>query len=242
MTLQRFISSKAEIKSTIVSNACVILGNSNIGKKSIIDPSVIIGYPIRPKTQKIMAEMSTTSSLEQLYDGTSSGSNIGENCHIRAFTTIYENTELADRVETGTNVVIREQCKINSGSIIGSGTIVDGDVIIGKNTRIQSLNFIPPKIEIGDNVFIGPSVRFANDRYPVSNRLIKTTVKDDAIIGISAIILPGIIIGERAVIAAGAIVTKDVPDDMVMMGSPAKQIMTREEYDQKLKSYEQSIK
>jgi acetyltransferase-like isoleucine patch superfamily enzyme len=240
MTLQRFISQKAEIETTRISSTCIIFGNSNIRKNTIIDPSVIIGYPIRSKTQKMLVESSTTLSIEQLYDEASSGSIIGKKCHIRAFTTIYENTKLSDKVETGTNVIIREKCRIDSGSIIGSGSILDGDVIIGKNARIQSNNFIPPKIVLGDNIFLGPGVRFANDVYPVSNRLVTTKVEDDVIIGISAVILPGITIGKKAIITAGALVTKNVPNSAVMMGSPAKQIMTRDEYDQKLRRYEQS--
>jgi len=239
MALNRFISQKAVIKSNNISNSSIILGKSHIGENTIIDPFAILGYPIRPKTQKILVESSKTLSLEELFDEGSYGSRIGKNCHIRAFTTIYEETKLGDKVETGTNVIIREKCRIDTGSIIGSGSVVDGDVIIGKNARIQSNNFIPPKIELGDNIFLGPSVRFANDLYPVSNRLVTTKVENDVIIGISAIILPGIIIGKRAVIAAGALVTKNVPNDAVMMGSPAKQIMTREEYDQKLTRYEQ---
>ena len=241
MTLQQFISSKALVNSNTVSKSSIIFGKSNIGNNTIIDPSVIIGYPIRSKIQELMTKTSKSSSIEQLYDEASLGSVIGEKCHLRSFTTIYESTELSDRVETGTNVIIREKVKIGSGSIIGSGTVVDGDVLIGKNARIQSLNFIPPKVVIGNNVFIGPGVRFSNDLYPVSQRLIKTEVKDNVVIGISAVILPGIVIGERSVIAAGTLVTKSVPENVVMMGSPAKQVMTREEYDLKLEEYEELL-
>jgi len=237
MTEQQFISKFAHIKSKKIAHSSCIFGPSIIEKNSIIDPSVIIGYPIRSKT-KLISLNETTKPLETLYDESSSGSKVGKRNHIRAFSTIYEDTQLADDVETGTHVIVREKCQIGSGSIIGSATIIDGDVIIGKNARIQSHNFIPPRIRIGDNVFLGPSVRFANDSYPVSSKLIETNVKDHAVIGIASIILPGIIIGERAVVAAGSVVTKDVPSDTVVLGSPAKTIMTKEEYNQKKTSYE----
>ncbi|MHA2276175.1 MAG: DapH/DapD/GlmU-related protein [Candidatus Kariarchaeaceae archaeon] len=237
MAEQQFISKFAHIKSKKIAYSACIFGPSIIEKNSIIDPSVIIGYPIRSKT-KLISLNETTGPLEALYDESSSGSRVGKRNHIRAFSTIYEDTQLADDVETGTHVIIREKCQIGSGSIIGSATIIDGDVIIGKNARIQSHNFIPPRIRIGDNVFLGPSIRFANDSYPVSSRLIETIVKDHAVIGIASIILPGIIIGERAVVAAGSVVTKDVPSDTVVLGSPAKPIMTKTEYNQKKTSYE----
>jgi acetyltransferase-like isoleucine patch superfamily enzyme len=237
MTQFQFISKYANIKSKSIAKSACIFGGSIIEENSIIDPSVIIGYPIRSKTKEIILKAQGLP-LEKLYDESSSGSKIGKRNHIRAFSTIYEDTQLEDDVETGTHVVIREKSIIGSGSIIGSATIVDGGVKIGKNARIQSHNFIPPKIIIGDDVFLGPSVRFANDKYPVSSRLIQTVVKDHAVIGIASIILPGITLGERSVVAAGSVVTKDVPNDTVVLGSPAIPIMTREEYDQKKTSYE----
>ena len=239
MAEQQFISKFAHIKSKNIAKSACIFGSSIIGENSIIDPSVIIGYPIRQKTKQIILN-NQTSPIETLYDESSSGSKIGKRNHIRAFSTIYENTQLDNDVETGTHVIIREKSQIGSGSIIGSATIIDGDVIIGKNARIQSHNFIPPKIEIGDDVFIGPNVRFANDLYPVSSRLIPTVIKNHAVIGIAAIILPGITLGERSVVAAGSVVTKNVPSDTVVLGSPAKTIMTRKEYDRKKNSYENS--
>ncbi len=239
MEVSNFLSKSAKIHSPYVSNASFIYGASIIGENSIIDPSVIIGYPIRSKTKEIMSKKESISNLDMHYDKKSSGTILGKKNHIRAFTTIYEGTELADHVETGTNVVIREKCKIGLGSIIGSGTIIDGNVVVGKNARIQSNNFIPPKVRLGDEVFLGPGVRFTNDLYPVSSRLIETHVKDGAVIGIAAVILPGIVIGENSVITAGSIVTKNVPKEAVMMGSPARQVMTRIEYDRKKNVYEQ---
>ncbi|MFX0014282.1 MAG: acyltransferase [Promethearchaeota archaeon] len=233
-----FLSKRATLESKYVSISTCIYGPSRISRKSIIDSFVVIGYPIRAKTNKIILQQEEQLPLENLYDKFSTGSIIGENNHIRPFTTIYETSKLEDRVETGTNVVIRETCNIGQGSIIGSGTILDSGVSIGQNARIQSNNFIPPKIVLGDNVFLGPGVRFSNDKYPVSNKLIGTKVEDNVIIGIGAILMAGLTIGKNAVIAAGALITKDVPRNQVMMGVPAKPVMTREEYNQKQQTYE----
>ncbi len=238
MNTATFHSKNAKIYSSHISKTSLIYGPTRIGEKSIIDSSVIIGYPIRSKTKDIMSKEERGSNLDIQYDEISEGSILGKSNHIRPFTIIYEKVELFDSVETGTNVVIREHSEIGSGSIIGSGTIVDGGVTIGKNARIQSNNFIPPKIKIGDNVFLGPGVRFANDTYPVSSRLTGTDVKNGVIIGIAAVILPGIVIGEKSVIAAGSLVTKSVPKNAVMMGAPARQVMFRDEYDRKKTNYE----
>lgn len=238
---QGFQSKKADLESSFISNTTYIYGPSKIRKNSIIDSFVVIGYPSRAKAKKIIQKEERKIAVEYLYDNISSGSIIGENSHIRPFTTIYEKSFLENHVETGTNVVIREHCRIGSGSVIGSGTILDSDVSVGKNARIQSNNFIPPKIVLKDNIFLGPGVKFANDTYPVSNRLITTLVEDNVIIGIGAIILAGVTIGEGAIIVAGSLVTKSAPSNYVLMGSPAKPIMTREEYELKQKEYETSL-
>ncbi|WP_455142511.1 DapH/DapD/GlmU-related protein [Candidatus Hodarchaeum mangrovi] len=233
-----FISKKADIKSSKIALNTLIYGNSYIGTNSIIDSYSIIGYPVRSKTKEIMVKNKNQKKLEEDFDSISSGSSLGDYNHIRPYTTIYERTILENNVETGTNVIIREDCVIGEGSIIGSGSVLDGGVRIGKKARIQSLNFIPPKIEIGDNVFLGPSVRFANDTYPVSSKLTGVKVKDNVIIGIGSIILPGITIGTGSIIAAGSLVTTDVPDNVVIKGSPAKIFMRRIDYDIKKKEYE----
>ncbi|MHA1973412.1 MAG: DapH/DapD/GlmU-related protein [Candidatus Hodarchaeales archaeon] len=240
MTSSYFISSKAILENVRHSTSIKIYGNSSIGVNTILDTNVIIGYPTRGKTKGLMNTDKKSLELDIEFDSLSSGSIIGKFNHIRPFTIIYEDSILKDNVETGTSVVIRENCFIGEGSIIGSSTILDSGVTIGKNARIQSNNFIPPKIDIGDNVFLGPNVRFANDKYPVSSRLISTTVEDGVAIGIGSIIMPGITIGKRAVIGGGSLVTKDVEKETVVIGNPARFMMTRSEFDQKKQEYENS--
>ncbi|NHJ02052.1 MAG: N-acetyltransferase [Candidatus Heimdallarchaeota archaeon] len=239
-TKDGYSSKRAEIDSKLISPNSCIYGEAKVGYNAIIDPFVIIGYPIRAKIKEILQNESKELDLHDYYDQKSSGAIIGKHNHIRSFTTIYEMSTLEDEVETGNNVLIREKCHIGAGSIIGSGSILDSGVIIGKKARIQSNNFIPPKISIGDDVFLGPNVVFANDRYPVSTKLIETKVENNVRIGIGSILLPGITIKQGAVIAAGSLVTKDVQEFSVVKGSPATVIMTREEYDEKKKSYEDS--
>lgn len=124
--------------------------------------------------------------------------------------------------------VIFKDAIIGSNCNICAHTLIENDVFIGNNVTVKSGVYIWDGIHIEDNVFIGPCVSFANDKYPRSKQypdeFPKTLIKKGASIGANATILPSIIIGTNAMIGAGAVVTKDVPDNAVVVGNPAKVI------------------
>ncbi|WP_104717979.1 acyltransferase [Helicobacter trogontum] len=115
------------------------------------------------------------------------------------------------------NAVIGENCNICSHCFI------ENDVRIGNNVTIKSGVQIWDGICIEDNVFIGPNVSFTNDKYPKSkqypSKFLKTMIKRGASIGAGAVILPGITIGENALIGAGTVVTKDVGNNCKVIGN-----------------------
>lgn len=113
---------------------------------------------------------------------------------------------------------------IGEGCVIHSQVWIGQDVKIGKRCKIQAFSFIPDGVTLEDDVFVGPRVTFLNDLYPPSKGKYwrKTLVKKGASIGGAATILPGVTIGENAVIGAGAVVTRSVPAGEVWVGVPAK--------------------
>ena len=128
----------------------------------------------------------------------------------------------------GENTNIWQFCVVLPGAKIGkncnicSNCFIENDVIIGNNVTVKNGVSIYDGITIEDDVFIGPNVTFCNDRYPKSRnknwKLEPVTIKKGAAIGANSTILPGITIGENAIIGAGAIITKDVPANNKVIG------------------------
>jgi len=114
-------------------------------------------------------------------------------------------------------------CTIGKNCMVGCFVEIQDNVTIGNNVRIQSHSFICSKVKISDNVFIGHGVIFINDLKPPSKKGYwkETIVEDGVIIGSNATILP-VKIGKNSVIGAGAVVTKDIPPNVIVYGNPAR--------------------
>ena len=130
--------------------------------------------------------------------------------------------------------------EIGNNVKIGSLVHIDYNVKIGENTKIEGQAYIPPLSRIGKNVFIGPAVVLTNDPYPMCDKMIGVTIEDNAVIGARAVIKAGVKIGKNSVVAMGAVVTRDVPEDSVVIGVPATIRYTRKEYDKKQKQWIES--
>jgi UDP-2-acetamido-3-amino-2,3-dideoxy-glucuronate N-acetyltransferase len=113
-------------------------------------------------------------------------------------------------------------CRIGEECTIHAPVWIGNKVRIGNRCKVQAFAFLPEGVTLGDDVFIGPHVCFTNDKYPPSDVWAETLVEDGVSIGANATILPGIVIGKRARIGAGAIVTRDVPSDALIVGEPGR--------------------
>jgi UDP-2-acetamido-3-amino-2,3-dideoxy-glucuronate N-acetyltransferase len=148
---------------------------------------------------------------------------------------------IAPDVKLGAGVVIHHPdqvnlygCTIGDGTKIASFVEIQRGVVIGPNVKIEAFAFIPSGVTIEDGVFIGPHVCFTNDRHPTAVNemgelasgddwtVVPTTVRKRASIGANATIVCGVTIGEGAMVAAGATVTRDVPAGTLVVGTPAR--------------------
>ncbi|MBM2839898.1 MAG: Acetyltransferase [Bacteroidetes bacterium] len=147
--------------------------------------------------------------------------------------------KIAPDVKLGKNVRIFDfvnlyGCEIGDNTKVGTFVEIQKGVKVGKNVKVSSHTFICEGVTIEDDVFVGHNVSFINDRYPRSTnegetmqteadwKVVATLVKRGASIGTSATIMCGVTIGERAIVGAGSVVTKDVPPDVIVSGVPAR--------------------
>jgi UDP-2-acetamido-3-amino-2,3-dideoxy-glucuronate N-acetyltransferase len=127
-------------------------------------------------------------------------------------------------------------CSIGDGTRVGAFVEIQREAAIGRNCKISSHSFVCSGVRVEDGVFIGHGVMFVNDRYPSAVNAdgslqsaadwecVPTFVRARASVGSNATILCGVTIGEQALVGAGAVVTRDVPDFAIVAGVPAKQI------------------
>jgi acetyltransferase-like isoleucine patch superfamily enzyme len=193
-----------EIQSTVglrFNNQMVRLGNG-----AIIDDSVILGYLPARGGHLVLT--------------------IGPGAHIRGGTVIYGGSHIGSNLETGHNVVIREENDIGDGFRIWNNSVIDYGCHIGNNVKIHNKVYVAQFTIIEDDVFLAPGVTLANDIHPgcpdAAECMRGPCIKKGAQIGINCTVLPRIVIGERAVIGAGSVVTRDIPDSVVAYGNPAR--------------------
>ena len=177
-----------------------------LGKNGRIDEGVLIGYL---PSRKIKDHRTV----------------IGDNPVIRCGSVIYAGVIIGRELETGHNVVIREENVIGDNLRIWTNSVIDFGCVIGNNVRIHCNVYVPQFTTIEDDVFIAPGVAIANDLHPICTKCMKgPAIKKGARIGINATLLPRITIGEFSLIGAGSVVTRDVPPRAVVAGNPAKVI------------------
>ncbi len=195
---------------------------STISPRSILHPNVLLGPDSQVGDFVIIGEPPRSTAAGELKVV------IGSRALIRSHTVIYAGNVIGEDFQTGHAVMIRESNHIGDHVSVGTHTIIEHHVMIGNNVRIHSNVFIPEFCILEDDCWIGPAVVMTNADYPrsagVKENLKGATIKQGARIGAAAVLLPGITVGRNALIGAGAVVVKDVEENAVVVGNPARLI------------------
>jgi len=200
----------------IDSNA-VLYGPVKIGSHSYVGSNSVIGFHTLSELDELRKSHKVRHKKETA---------IGERCIVRSGVTLYSGVTVGNNVSFGHNVLVREKVTIGAGTKLGTNVVVDGSTSIGRKVSVQTGVYICTFSTVEDSVFLGPCCVFTNDKYVMQKpfKLIGPTVKKGASIGANALLFPGIIVGEGAVVGSQAMVNVDVPARTAFAGIPAKKI------------------
>lgn len=223
------ISSDARIGNNVrIGHNCIIEDNVHIGDNSYIDSNVIIRGGTRiGQNSKIEAGCILGEHLMDFYNNFSNLNHtliIGDNALIRSYTVIYNENNIGKNFQTGHHATIREKGTIGDNVSIGTLSDIQNHCEIGSYVRVHSKVFMGQYTKINNYVWVFPNVTFTNDPTPPSQDFLGVTVGTFAIIAAGALLLPGIKVERDSMIAAGAVVTKNVEEYTVVAGNPAKVI------------------
>lgn len=148
---------------------------------------------------------------------------IGDDATIRDGTIIYGDVTIGHRFATGHHALVRSGTTIGNDTIVGTHTILDGELTVGSRVSLQSGVYLPPETTVADDVFFGPHAVVTNDPYPVreTSQIVGATFESNVSIGANATVLPGVAVGQGSFVAAGSVVTEDVPPETLAIGVPA---------------------
>jgi len=187
-----------------------IYQNVILGEGALVEDFCIVGTPPRGAAD---GQLATT---------------IGDGAVIRSHTVIYAGNTIGRNFQTGNKVNIRESNRIGNNVSVGTLSVIEHHVEIADNVRIHTQVFVPEFSVLEEGCWIGPNVVLTNAKYPLSpgvkDSLVGPVIRKGAKIGANATLLPGVVIGEHALVGAGAVVVRDVPPGAVVAGNPARVI------------------
>jgi acetyltransferase-like isoleucine patch superfamily enzyme len=203
-------------KTSIIHDGAIIGENVSIGDFSIIHSNVVIDDNVVVGSHCVLGSYSEEAALKTTH--------IGRDSVVRSHSVIYEDVEIGESFNTGHHVTIREKSVIGRHVQVGTLSDVQGDCSIGNFTKLHSNVHIGQGSKIHEFVWIFPYVVLTNDPHPPSNIRIGCEVKSFAVIATMSILLPGVKVGVGALVGAHSRIARDVENEELVAGNPAKSL------------------
>jgi acetyltransferase-like isoleucine patch superfamily enzyme len=188
---------------TIVPDDCTILDYAVVGKQPTLSPRSTTKREALPPLQLGAGTVVSTGAV------------------------VFAGTRVGERVIVGDQACVRERCDIGDDVVIGRGSLVENDSTVGARTTVQAMAYVTAYSTLEEDVFIAPCVQTSNDNFMGRTERRHElrrgpTIRRGARVGVGAVLCPGIEVGEEAFVGAGAVVVKDVPPRVVVVGNPAR--------------------
>ncbi len=200
---------------------------ADVHPSAIVYPGTVLGEGVKVLENAVVGKQPSLSPRSTAKREPQPPTEIGDGTIVSTGAIVFAGSHIGARVILGDQSCVRERVRIGNDVVIGRGSYVENDTTIGDLTKIQADAYITAYSTLEDNVFIAPCVVTTNDNFmgrtERRHELVKgPTIRRGARVGGGAILCPGIEVGEEAFVGAGAVVTKDVPARMLVVGSPAR--------------------
>ena len=203
-------------------------GDIELGANVVIHDGVQLGRGVRIQDAAIVGKELVLGRHSQADLQGPQATLIGDEVTIAAGAVVVAGAAIDAQAFIGDQAHVRERAVVGGGSMVGRGCAIDNDVVLGERVKIQTGCYLTAFSRVEDEVFIGPGVFTFNDnamgRHAKGAPLTGPTLRRACRIGGGVLILPGVEVGEEAVVATGSVVTRDVPERTLVMGSPAKPV------------------
>ena len=192
-------------------------------------PGTVLGEGVKVMENAVVGKQPALSPRSTAKRAPLPPAEIGDGTIVSTGAIVFAGSRVGARVILGDQSCVRERVTLGDDVVLGRGSLVENDTTIGALTRIQADAYITAYSTLEEHVFIAPCVVTTNDnlmgRTEQRHELVKgPTIRRGARIGGGAVLCPGIEVGEEAFVGAGAVVTKDVPPRMIVVGNPARVI------------------
>ena len=200
---------------------------ADVHASAVVYPGTVFGEGVRVLEHAVVGKQPTLSPRSTTRREELSPTVLGDGTVVSTGAIVFAGTELGARVIVGDNACVRERCRVGDDVVIGRGSLVENDTVVGALTKIQAHAYITAYSTLEEHVFIAPCVVTTNDNFmgrtEKRHELMRgPTIRRGARVGGGAVVCPGIEIGEEAFVGAGAVVVRDVPPRVVVVGNPAR--------------------
>jgi acetyltransferase-like isoleucine patch superfamily enzyme len=201
--------------------------NAKIAPSAIVYPGTVLGEGCRVLDGAVIGKQPTLSPRSTTKREDLPPTELGPGTVVSTGAIVFAGTRVGARVIVGDQACVRERVVVGDDVVIGRGSLIENDTTVGASTTIQAMAYITAYSTLEDNVFIAPCVQTTNDNFmgrtEKRHELIKgPTIRRGARVGGGAVLCPGVEIGEEAFVGAGAVVVRDVPPRVLVVGNPAR--------------------